>query len=246
VREDDLRAWNKKVPRAFKAGQKLVVWTNPRPTVTSSISTTGPRPLPVFDVPRGGYSMGLPNRGRLVDGVQLPDTDDYDVRRPEEAWGSSHTILNIQTALASFRRDSGYDGKIIVGAISKKSGGRFRPHRSHQSGRDVDIRLPKKKGADLRSDDPDDIDWVASWKMIKAFIDTGQSEYIFLDYSRQRRLLNAAKAAGASAEELEKSIQYPRGRHANLGIVRHNEGHLIHIHVRIACPKDQSRCQSDG
>jgi murein endopeptidase len=236
------------VPRAFKAGQKLAVWTNPQPVATTSLTTTTTtgRPLPIFDVPRGGYSVGLPNRGKLVGGVLLPDTEDYDVRRPEESWGSSHTILNVQTAIATFRRDSGYDGKIIVGAISKKSGGRFRPHRSHQSGRDVDIRLPKKKGADLKSDDPNDIDWVASWKLIKSFIDTGTTEYIFLDYSRQRRLKTAAQAAGATDEELEKYIQYPRGRHTNAGVVRHNEGHLIHIHVRISCPKDQSRCQSDG
>jgi LysM repeat protein len=253
---DDLRAWNKTVPKQFHAGQKITVYTNPRPIKVSQIDPNRvpgaddvevglqPEALPVIDVPKGGISIGRPTKGRLYNGVQLPDTDYYDVRRPEEAWGSSHTVEILQTALATFRRDSGYDGKIIVASLSKQNGGRFRPHRSHQSGRDVDIRLPKKRGADLKSDDPGDIDWDASWKMIDAFIDTGEIEYIFLDYSRQKRLYDAARKAGASSDELDKAIQYPRARKTNNGVVRHAEGHMVHIHVRVECPDDQARCES--
>jgi LysM repeat protein len=252
----DLRAWNKSVPKQFNAGQKITVYTNPRPPKIASIDPNyvpgpddievglQPDALPVIDVPKGGVSIGRPTKGRLYNGVQLPDTDYYDVRRPEEAWGSSHTVEMIQTALATFRRDSGYDGKIIVASLSKQNGGRFRPHRSHQSGRDADIRLPKKRGADLKSDDPNAIDWEASWKMIDAFIDTGAVEYIFLDYSRQKRLYDAARKLGVSKGELEKAIQYPRARKTNNGLVRHAEGHMVHIHVRIECPDNQARCQS--
>lgn len=252
----DLRAWNTKVPKQFNAGQVITVYTNPRarkirsldPNQPSGVADGGPEvglaPLPVIDVPKGGVSIGRPTRGRLYQGVQLPETDYYDVRRPDEAWGSSHTIEHLQTALATFRRDSGYDGKIIVASLSKQNGGRFRPHRSHQSGRDIDIRLPKKRGADLKSDDPNDIDWEMSWKMIDAFIDTGEVEYIFLDYSRQKRLYDAARKLGVKSDELEKAIQYPRARKTNNGKVRHAEGHLVHIHVRIECPDDQARCES--
>jgi LysM repeat protein/murein endopeptidase len=255
---DDLRAWNKAVPKQFKAGQVITVYTNPRPPKISQVGNPNlvpgenddvavglqPDALPVIDVRKGGISIGRPTRGKLYNGVQLPDTDYYDVRRPEEAWGSTHTVQAIQTALATFRRDSGYDGKIIVASLSKQNGGRFRPHRSHQSGRDADIRLPKKRGADLKSDDPNDIDWEASWKMIDAFIDTGEVEYIFLDYSRQKRLYDAARKLGVKSDELEKAIQYPRARKTNNGVVRHAEGHMVHIHVRIECPDDQARCES--
>jgi len=249
----DLRAWNTKVPKQFRSGQKITVYTNPRPRAVTQIAQANDpnvgQPmvpsLPVFDVPAGGVSIGKPTRGRLVNAVQLPESDLYDVRRPDEAWGSSHTVLQVQTAIASFRQQAGYDGKIIIGAISERNGGRFRPHRSHQSGRDVDIRLPKKRGADLKSDNPADIDWEMSWKMIDAFIDTGEIEYIFLDYSRQKRLYDAARRLGVPSSELAKAIQYPRSRKTNNGIVRHAEGHLVHVHVRVECPDDQARCETD-
>jgi murein endopeptidase/LysM repeat protein len=259
VPETHLHQWNRKVPRQFKAGQKITVYTNPKaPPVrlastepidpSSGLALAGAGGVSVtprtFDVPRGGVSLGSPNRGRLTGGVQLPESDLYTIRRPEESYGSSHTILEIQEAIAAFRDTSGYEGKLIVGAISLERGGRFRPHRSHQSGRDVDIRLPKVAGADPKSDSPSDIDWDASWKLVQAFIEQGDAEYIFLDYSRQKRLYEAAKRAGADKATLEKAIQYPRSRKTNNGVLRHAEGHLIHIHVRVNCPRDQARCES--
>lgn len=250
VPEGDLHRWNRKVNRQFKAGQKITVYTNPRAPAVKKITSTEPIDLAgvsitprEFDVPGGGISVGAPNRGRLTGGIPLPESDLYTIRRPDEAFGSSHTILEIQEAIAAFRDGSGYDGKLVIGAISLERGGRFRPHRSHQSGRDVDIRLPKKAGADLKSDSPADIDWDASWKLVLAFIEQGDAEYIFLDYSRQKRLYEAAKRAGASDAMLDKAIQYPRARKTNNGVLRHAEGHLIHVHVRVQCPRDQARCE---
>jgi LysM repeat protein len=257
VPEGDLHGWNRKVPRQFKAGQKLVVYTNPRAVAVRKVTRTEPVDLVTgipavaggvvprgFDVPQGGVSVGTPNRGRLTGGIPLPASDLYKVRRPDEAYGSSHTIHEIQEAIAAFRDTSGYSGEVVIGAISLPRGGRFRPHRSHQSGRDVDIRLPKKPGVDPKSNDPGDIDWDAAWKLVEAFIDQGDAEYIFLDYSRQKRLFDAAKRAGAANAALEAGIQYPRGRSTNNGVVRHAEGHLVHIHVRVRCPRDQARCES--
>jgi murein endopeptidase len=252
VPEGDLHRWNREVPRKFKAGTKLVVYTNPKPSKVREVVSTEPMlgatalgvpSVRAFDVPAGGVSIGSPNRGRLSGGVQLPESDLYTVRRPEESFGSSHTIRKIQEAIASFRDGTGYDRELVIGAISLERGGRFRPHRSHQSGRDVDIRLPKRAGADPKSNAPADIDWDAAWKLVTAFIETGDAEYIFLDYSRQKRLYDAAKRAGADAATIDKAIQYPRARSTNNGIVRHAEGHLVHIHVRIECPRDQARCE---
>jgi LysM repeat protein len=244
VREKQLRRWNKKVPRRFKAGQKLVIYTNPVEQPDPA-QPGEPEPLPVFNVRAGGLAVGKPNRGRLVNGVELPDSDLYTKRKPDQSWGTSHAILQIQMAIAAFRRDSGYDGRLEIGAISRKHGGRFRPHSSHQTGRDVDIRLPVLPGVPKgKSPKIDEIDWKASWELIKAFVATGEVEYIFLEYNRQRRLHKAAKAAGAGDEELRKILQYPRGRRTNNGTVRHSEGHVVHIHVRIRCAPRNSRCET--
>ena len=67
----------------------------------------------------------------------------------------------------------------------------------------------------------------------------------WLPYGAQRRLYKAAKHAGASEEELDMLLQYPRGSAANLGLVRHAPGHEGHIHVRYPCGPAEPEC-ADG
>ncbi len=248
VEPNDLRNWNRKVPRGFKAGTKLIVYTNPvakSPAALGSAEGLGEEAeLPEIDVRRGGLAVGKPNRGWLLNGVQLESGDMLSVRDPDKAWGTTHTLENLQTAVAKFRAKSGHDEPLQVGAISKKKGGKFRPHSSHQSGRDVDLRMPKRKGADPKSSAVSDIDWDKTWVLIEELIATGEVEYIFLDWQRQKRLYTAARKAGASKSVVEKAIQYPRAKKTNNGVVRHAEGHNVHIHIRFKCAPGNGRCES--
>jgi LysM repeat protein len=245
VQAEDLRQWNRKVPRAFMAGTKLVVYTNPLlPPPGEEADLGSEAPLPVIHVKAGGIAVGRPNRGKLVGGVRLDDGDMFKVRDPDKAYGTTHTVQHLQEAVAKFRRDTGFDKHLVVGAISLRHGGRFRPHSSHQTGRDVDLRLPKRKGADEKSSSASDIDWALSWKLVESLIDTGEVEYIFLDWVRQKRLYRAAQAAGASKKRIQQAIQYPRAKKTNHGVVRHADGHNIHIHIRFKCAPGNSRCES--
>lgn len=254
---DHLRfRWNPKVPRNFKAGQEIIVFIDPllQPasaaigslTGAGEVKTVAGKVIPVAAIPKGGVSVGKPNKGKLVNGKQLPENDKlYTIRRPEEAFGSSHTLSHLQAALAEFRRATGYDREIVIGAISKKSGGRISPHSSHQSGRDVDIRMPAKKGVkSSEMDDASDIDWNATWGMIRALVATGEVQYIFMSHSRQKYLYEAAKKAGVKKDELERIIQYPNKAKTNNGIVRHAKGHDVHIHVRFTCASNETKCES--
>ncbi|MFV8750673.1 penicillin-insensitive murein endopeptidase [Nannocystaceae bacterium ST9] len=260
---DELRIrWNPKVPRKFKAGQDVVVWIDPltQPghlghlgmaglghlTKAGAVTTVAGKTLPVVAIPKGGVSTGKPNKGRLVNGVQLPENDKlYTIRRPEEAFGSSHTLAHLQSAIAEWRRVTGYDRELIIGAISKKGGGRISPHSSHQSGRDVDIRMPAKKGIKSSDmDDASDIDWNATWGLISALVATGEVQYIFMSHGRQKHLYEAAKKAGVKKDELERIIQYPSKAKTNNGIVRHAKGHDVHIHVRFSCAANETKCES--
>jgi len=241
VREGDLHYWNRKVPRQFRAGTRLVVFTNPLDVVAA----VGVVPsVALFRARPGGLSIGAPNRGRLQSGVRLPESELYTIRDPDISWGTSHAIEVVVNSIAQFRRESAYRGDLLIGAISKRSGGRFRPHSSHQSGRDIDIRLPKIPGAPKATESPLHIDWVASWHLIRAFAESGEIEYVFLDYSRQRRLYAAARSTGATKDELARLIQFPNASGTNHGLVRHAEGHTMHIHLRIKCAKDNPSCQS--
>jgi murein endopeptidase/nucleoid-associated protein YgaU len=258
VDEDRLRKrWNRGVPRRFKAGTEITVWVEPVPEEEVPVSDGGAsspasskakaQPLPLEHVRRGAISIGRPNRGKIRNAVQMPSNKKlYTLRKPEVSWGSTHTIKQLQEGIAIWRRDSGYTGDLVLGAISRKTGGRFRPHSSHQSGRDVDIRLPLAKGISkgTRPSSVAQVDWVATWKLIKTLIDAGEVDYIFLDYGRQKALHRAAKRSGATKKELERAIQYPRAARTNNGIVRHSKGHTAHIHVRFTCADYESNCQS--
>lgn len=262
---DDLRIrWNPKVSRKFKIGQEIVIWIDPlndpqllaesadsRAHASAGTSVddsrggkpTAPR-LPQVAIKSGSVSVGTPNRGKLVNSLALPENDKlYTVRKPEESFGSSHTLHNLQLAIANFRQATGYSGEVVIGAISKQGGGRLRPHSSHQSGRDVDVRLPLSN-ANGSADNIDDVDWDATWALLQAIVATGEVQYIFLSTSRQKHLYKAAKRAGASKDMLERMIQYPRKSGSNDGMIRDESGHTAHFHVRFTCAANETRCES--
>lgn len=262
VDEDRLRRWNKAVPRKFKIGTELSVWVEQREPSekrrksgsvggASELETGGAAedtyeletPLPLKSVRGNAYSVGLPNRGRLAAGVQMPENRElYTLSRPELTYGSSHTVRSLQEAIAVWRRDYGFVGSLVITCISKPGGGKFRPHKSHQSGRDVDIRLPVKKKEGASAGDINDVDWDATWALVKTLIDGGQVQYVFLNTDRQRQLYKAALRAGAKKEELAKWIQFPQKAGTNHGIVRHADGHKAHIHVRFKCGPREKSC----
>ncbi|MGB1275686.1 MAG: penicillin-insensitive murein endopeptidase, partial [Nannocystaceae bacterium] len=216
------------VPLAFEAG--------PTPGMVGAGTLAGSG-LQVKPVKSGGLSVGRPNQGRLVNAVQLPDNPGvYRRTQVNASWGASHTIEYLQRAATRFRRVSGYRGRLLIGGISRQHGGHFSPHKSHQSGRDVDVVLPRIVGDGSRS-----VDWSATWSFVHTLIEDGQVTQIFLNYDRQRELYQAARAAGVSVEALERWVQYPKGVRGP-GIVRHQSGHRNHLHIRFRCGAEDRRC----
>jgi len=240
----DLHAYNWRV-HTIEPGQELKMWIDPGWPQTIHPGA-GPELPESFELPQGGLSKGRPNRGRLEEGVLLPLSELYSRKaRTSGLWGSSHTILQIHRAFANFRHDTGFEGDVIIGAISRRRGGRFVPHISHQSGRDIDIRLPLWPGlSGVGSHLADEIDWYATWGLVKAFIETGEVATIFLDVSRHRHLYEAARAMGETAETLEPVIKWPRWSGKSRPVVRHSSGHDTHIHVRIKCGSAEPRCKT--
>jgi murein endopeptidase len=221
-------------------GQEVLVWTEPTPVAPAAQADDQEddeadelESQPSLPVAR---SVGGPAHGRLVGGVQIPKNDAlYTLRDPERAYGSSHAIGVLQRGIAAFRHDSGYRRELLIEDMSVRQGGRFGPHHSHRSGRDVDIALPLQSGPVAY------IDWAATWQLIHAFVATGEIRYIFLSRARQALLYKAARQAGASAAELDTILQYPR--HSRVAIVRHAHGHTQHMHVRFRCGPEETACE---
>ncbi|MEM6990998.1 MAG: penicillin-insensitive murein endopeptidase [Myxococcota bacterium] len=228
----DLRRWNKRFARrkSLPEGATLKVWFPSG--VTKFAHGAALQPLPDFEAKPGAFSVGKPNRGRIEHAVQLPESPLYTIRFNRLAWGSSLTVRNVQRALAGFRRDSGFEGEIFIGAMSQKSGRRLRPHRSHQSGRDIDVRLPAMPHVTGYKLDRTEVDWHATWMMVDAFVRTDEVQVIFLERKLRARLRSAGLRMGATDERIE----------AVMGKIRHSKGHTSHVHVRFNCSADAPKC----
>jgi murein endopeptidase len=199
--------------------------------------------LPVVHVAGTALSVGSAAHGRLLHGIQLPQNDAlYTIRNPENTWGSSHAIEELQLAIAAFRRSYGFERELVIEDMSQHHGGRFPPHHSHRSGRDVDVELPLKVGVPVGTipRQASLVNWDAAWSLVKSLIATGEVRYIFLSRTRQDKLYEAAQRAGATEQELEEYIQYPH--HGLTAYVRHSHGHDKHIHVRFTCAPYESDC----
>ena len=205
---------------------------------------------PTFELPTDALGRGRPDAGALVHALALPPSPDYTIRCPAHAHASSATVTELMLALASFRNRSGYHGELVVGDLSQHSGGRYGPHRSHQSGRDADLWLPVRGGryrrgcvrcgTDLCRPAPHEVDWAATWQLIQALASRGAAQDIFLDWSLQPALRAAAVLEGVPAAQLARQIQHPvRGRAA---LVKHAAGHIHHLHVRFRCPANDPGC----
>ncbi|MFO7564210.1 MAG: penicillin-insensitive murein endopeptidase [Enhygromyxa sp.] len=242
VDSSTLRAWNvSETGRSLEPGEQLVVWVDP--IVLDSILHDQPSSARAALVRPGAHGVGTPQAGVLVAGVQLPPGEGYELRYPNSAWGTSFAVREAIAALDRFAARSDYPRPISVGTMSRQRGGKIGGHNSHQTGRDLDIRLPLRvEVPPSLAPIPRRVDWQTTWALVSAFAEADSVEVIFLDYGSQRRLYRAAQALGVDEEVLAATLQYPRGSKANLGLVRHAPGHEGHIHLRFACGPAEPEC----
>jgi len=176
------------------------------------------------------------DKGVLRAGVQLPPGRHYHIKWESGAWGTASSVRAIQTGISAYKKRVPKGPKVHIGDISKRGGGKFEPHSSHQHGRDVDIGyVLKGEHADetrFHRATEDNLDVARTWRLIKSLIDTDQVIYVFVDYKLQKLLYEHAKGRGASEDLLDELFQYPRGRRRTHGIIRHWKGHINHFHVR--------------
>lgn len=173
---------------------------------------------------------------RAAVSVQLAPTDDIYVKRPKLAFGTPKTIRLLQRAVSQYKRRHGGGPKVLVGDISQRGGGKLDPHVSHRTGRDIDLGYVLKGAHGKRTRfggvTRDTLDVARTWGLIKAFIDTQEVVYVFVDYRIQEQLYEHAKSRGVPQRELDELFQYPHGRGRAHGIIRHWPSHRHHFHVR--------------
>jgi murein endopeptidase len=170
----------------------------------------------------------------------LAQGDGYELRRPARAFGEPHVIEHLRSTIAVVRALYPDVHTLAIGDISAAHGGKLDNHKSHRTGLDVDVGFYFTKVPDGYPDHfvaaGKDLDIEATWALLTAFARTSQAddgvEIIFLDYAVQKRLYDWAHARGTPDEDLAELFQYPRGKDALSGLVRHWANHSDHLHVR--------------
>ncbi len=233
----DVRAYNYPYRGKMKPGSVLTVHSDP-----ILRDWIGASPEDGELVARGGVGVGSPDMGSLLGGVRIPDGEGYRLRFPHTAYGTTHAVTELLRALSGFRDNATWPGTLAIGAMSGPRGGPLGHHKSHQTGRDIDIRLPRREEVSRYADlIVRRVDWAAAWAFVQA-LSRVDAEVVFLDYKRQKHLYRAAQAAGADETTIESLLQYPRGAYVRRGLVRHYPGHEKHFHVRFGCGPCEVAC----
>jgi murein endopeptidase len=163
----------------------------PTPTATPT-----PRPLPP------SRAAGLPYRGRLVNGRQLPlqgegfATWDPILKRvgnrPWRRWGTERLLRTLRAVLAEYARRHPDAPPVLVGDLSRPRGGDFGPrfggigHASHQNGLDADVYYPRRDGVLRRARKPSQVDRAAAQELVDLFL-RADPVYVFVGPSLNLR-----------------------------------------------------------
>lgn len=194
---------------------------------------------------KASVSVGSPTRGSLDNGRALPKEGPGWVHRGARPYGTDETVLLLTWALAEVGRAFPGTAAIVIGDLSQDGGGRIRPHRSHQSGRDVDVgyyRADNQLTRGFEVVDDATLDAEKTWFLLERLLLTGLVQYVFIDRTLQALLFDAASDAGWPPEDLARLFHYPRTGHAGGAIIRHAPGHKNHFHIRFQCPSDDEEC----
>jgi penicillin-insensitive murein endopeptidase len=219
-------------------------------------------PSPLAPGLRG--SIGMPHRGVLTEGAELPrDAEGVRwLRGNDRHWAAPRFVAALERAATSVSRER--EGPpLVVGDLSVRHGGQLREHMSHRTGHDVDLLLyvTTLSGAPVQSPgfvrfDTDGLAWdeahlrflrfdvERTWLLVKALVEDEEArvQWIFLSRPLQGMIVEWARARGEPAETVlraERVLLQP-GPPA--------ETHDDHLHVRTGCDVEEMAqgCEPNG
>ncbi|HSO00103.1 MAG TPA: penicillin-insensitive murein endopeptidase [Candidatus Nanopelagicales bacterium] len=223
----------------------------------SALACAAPLPTPLAPSLRG--SIGLPHHGVLTHAVELPrQGDGYLLLRSKGArWGHPRLITALQRAAAEVHRARPGGPPLLIGDLSAQRGGRIRGHRSHRTGRDVDlllyaltpdgrpVRAPGflRYGRDGLAEAEDQsgrithyrLDLERNWLLVRALVESPEAavQWLFIARWLEALITEYARARGEDPELIwhAESVLLQPGDSA---------AHDDHFHLRIACTPDEA------
>jgi penicillin-insensitive murein endopeptidase len=233
----------------------------PAPPALPTLDETAPAPLPEGELPPdppeaapsgdealvltaqadpaalGPLSIGTPDAGLLVNPMPFPEGPYWTVRDPDEAWATDETIASIVAAIEAVEARFPGSPRLVIGDLSNPTGGRLNRHKSHQTGRDVDMGFYYRRGEveSFLTARKKDLDLPRTWALVRALVTETDVERIFVD----RSLISVLFAYAVEQGEDRGWLNDIFGRTAEKGIIQHEKRHKDHLHVRFYNPRAQ-------
>jgi len=184
----------------------------------------------------GSISIGATNRGALFNGVQVPAGEHWSMTDPGNAYGTAESVEQLIGAIEAVNEKYPKTQKMIIGHFSARRGGRLKPHKSHQAGRDVDVSYYfVDTKAWYSTANAQNLDRARTWAFVKALLLKADVEMILIDSSVQKLLRDHAIAAGEDRQFVDRVFQVSNNKQA-FAPIRHAPGHATHIHIRFRSP----------
>lgn len=197
-------------------------------------------------------SVGYPNHGWQVRAKKLRPNRYLRVKRSSRNNVYGHPALVLMLRRSAREIGRAVSGSVmVVGDLSRKSGGALAGHKSHQSGRDADIAF-YMKDAQGRNHVPDRFvafdgngkardgsglvfDDYRNWLVVQSWVRDRRAglSHIFVSRALRARLLAYGRKTQQfkqHADEVARLLKQPENSTA----------HDDHFHVRISCPRRQS------
>jgi murein endopeptidase len=182
----------------------------------------------------GSISIGHAHRGSLFNGVQFGQSPLWDLKMPEFGYGTRETVLALSSAIEEVNRMFPNTPRLGIGHLSREHGGWLRPHKSHQSGRDVDVGYYYRDGERWYVPaTTENLDVPRTWALVSALLKVSKVDYFFVDRSLHAVLRAEAERVGEKPGLVAELFD---GDKLNRPLMRHARGHLTHLHVRFASP----------
>lgn len=238
---------------------------------THAHADTAGETVPAKSEQPDSVSCGSTNRGGLSDAAMLPTTGHgFVMAEPWRSRGTRYGTVELVNLIEQSSSDVAtlYEGsQLSVADMSNEHGGPLAMHRSHQSGRDVDLiyyamdadgnpfypdshmAYYSSKGQATYAKSPSFVkniperyfDLKRNWTLVKSMVlnPTVEVEHIFVSPRVKRWLMAYAKQTSEGADVLKLAN---RVLHAPKDVKGHND----HMHVRIGCSKAdvaEGRCR---
>jgi len=198
--------------------------------------------------PRETRSVGQPWAGRLDQAAELPEQGPgYTTFKPNR-FGTWQVIHTLTAGIAEVLLRYPDSVPVVVGDLSAASGGHLSPHRSHQSGLDIDIGYFHDGNRPVtRFQDATDgtLDAPKTLTLLEGLLRTGWVDLIFTDRKVQRALIAEARNRGWSDDLLHAIFAEACDGGCKNAVVRHSKGHGNHLHLRVKCDPAGDACKAD-